>query len=269
MMGIGEVGCEPAYYRAASGKPRRVAADSGGTGARNTHEQGPSRRRQGSGKAEGEAILQLLAQGDRNALAALGIGDIPRRLKVTEREWALVQTRDGFVIYVGDATSIDLPANVRSVAHSHPTHKDGKRLELDVPAGKGGLNFIDIVKDPAKAKNSGLLPSAMDLHVVADGAEHTLHTQFVMDWDGTITNAVEGDTRPRVQVRISKSRVLRYNERRKGYWYQAQLDVRAGGESIWSGDFFGHQDFMANAERVSFIRFSELDRPPSPDQVDP
>ena len=54
-------------------------------------------------RAEGEAILQLLAQGDRNALAALDIVDIPKKLKVTEREWALVQTRDGFLVYIGDA----------------------------------------------------------------------------------------------------------------------------------------------------------------------
>jgi len=220
-------------------------------------------------RAEGEAILQLLAQGDRNALAALDIVDIPKKLKVTEREWALVQTRDGFLVYIGDAARVDLPANVRSVAHSHPTHKQGKRLELDVPDGKGGVAFTDIVKDPHKAADTGLLPSAMDLHVVSDGTEHTLHTQFVMDWDGTITNAVEGDTRPRVQVRISKSRVIRYNEGRKGYWYQAQLDVSAGGQAIWSGDFFGRRSFIAADDQVKFHRFPELEYPPSADQVDP
>lgn len=220
-------------------------------------------------RGEGETILHLLASGDKNALAALDIDDIPKKLKVTEREWSLVQTRDGFVMYIGDADNVSVPPNVRSVAHSHPTHANGKRLELDVPDGQGGIDFADIAKDPSKVKGSGLLPSAMDLHTVADGTEHTLHTQFVMDWDGTITNAVDGDTRPRVQVHISKSRVVRYSDRQKGFYYLAQVDVSAGGQPIWSSDFYGFRDFVVNTEKVSFNRFPELDRPPPVSYVDP
>lgn len=220
-------------------------------------------------RGEGETILHLLATGDKNALAALDIDDIPKKLKVTEREWALVETRDGFVMYIGDPDNVSMPANVRSVAHMHPTHANGKRLELDVPDGQGGLDFADIAKDPSKVKGTGLLPSAMDLHTVADGTEHTLHTQFVMDWDGTITNAVDSDTRPRVQVHISKSRVVRYSDRQKGVYYLSQVDVSAGGQSIWSSDYYGFRDFVQNTEKVSFTRFPELDRPPPVSYVDP
>ena len=109
----------------------------------------------------------------------------------------------------------------------------------------------------------------LDLHTVADGTEHTLHTQFVMDWDGTITNAVDGDTRPRVQVHISKSRVVRYSDRQKGVYYLSQVDVSAGGQSIWSSDYYGFRDFVQNTEKVSFTRFPELDRPPPVSYVDP
>ncbi|MBL8623572.1 MAG: DUF4157 domain-containing protein [Myxococcales bacterium] len=220
-------------------------------------------------RGEGETILHLLATGDKNALAALDIDDIPKKLKVTEREWALVETRDGFVMYMGDADHVSMPPNVRSVAHTHPTHAKGKRLELDVPDGQGGLDFTDIAADPSKVKGTGLLPSAMDLHTVADGTEHTLHTQFVMDWDGTITNAVDGDTRPRVQVHISKSRVVRYSERQKVYFYQAQIEVSASGQSVWSGDFYGQRGFQTDTDKISFKRFGELDRPPPASYVDP
>lgn len=193
---------------------------------------------------EGHRVLDLLARGDTTALHMLGMDDVPPKLDVMRREWALVQTRDGFVVYAGTPGKVSVPDHVRVVGHTHPRFRPdegGREAKLDLPDDHPGIDVADLVGQERMVRDAGLLPSPEDIVNIADGTDHVLHTRFVLTHDGKIANPADElglESRPRVKVHLSGTRVRRYNPEQNVYYYVSQIELRAAGTSLWKGEIF-------------------------------
>ena len=220
--------------------------------------------------AEGHDIVGRLARGDANALKQLGIDDVPRKLDTTGREWALIETRDGFAIVAGRYGYTELPAGTRVLAHSHPgpvpAHalKNGEQATIDLPVPTAGKTFAEIIEDFPIASKTGIVPSSLDVHAISDGGAHVIYTRFVHQGGGKIGNPTAGDTAARVNLHLSGARVERFNSRTQEYWYKVELHVKdSSGRSLWRGDLYAHsmpsQKYLG---RVTNKRPPEFDRAP-------
>ncbi len=239
---------------------------------------------------EGHRVLDLLARGDTTALHMLGMDDVPRKLDVMRREWALVQTRDGFVVYAGAPGKVSVPDHVRVVGHTHPRFRPdegGREAKLDLPDDHPGIDVADLVGQERMVRDAGLLPSPEDIVNIADGTDHVLHTRFVLTHDGKIANPADElglESRPRVKVHLSGTRVRRYNPEQNVYYYVSQIELRAAGTSLWKGEIFtkagnrtsdlaapGHPPSLQTfVEKTTTLREpSELKAPPGRGWVEP
>lgn len=189
---------------------------------------------------EGHAILQRLATGDATALAAVGIGDVPSTMNSSLREWALVQGRDGFVIYAGQYGAVMLPSDVRVLAHNHPGPHHGQlsegRMIKDIPNAENGRDYADILADMEAATDAGIIPSIADIHAISGGSSHVIYTRYVTKGNGKIGNPTPGTSEPRVSLHLDDTKVLRWNERSLEYWYEVSMTVK---DSSWSGRLYG------------------------------
>ncbi len=224
--------------------------------------------------AEGHEVIARLARGDASALRQLGIEDIPRKFDTTGREWALIETRDGFVILAGRYSRTELPVAMRPLAHSHPgttpAHrlKKGEQPVVDLPVPPGGMTFGEMMGDLASfstAKKAGITPSVFDIHVISDGGDHVIYTRYVHRGDGKIDNPKPGDVAARVNLHLSGTRVVRFNKRTQEYWYKVDVHVKdSSGKSLWQGDLYAY--WKPESEmllQVTNKRPNFLDRAPS------
>lgn len=223
--------------------------------------------------SEGHDLVARLARGDASALKQLGIDDAPRKLDTTGREWALIETRDGFAIVVGRYKDTGLPAGTRALAHSHPGTTPGHPLRsgetpmIDLPVPSGGRTYAEILglDDLTAAKKAGITPSARDIHAISDGGEHVIYTRFVHRGDGKIDNPTVDDTAARVNLHLGGAQVARFNQRTQEYWYRVTLHVKdSTGKLLWRGDAYAYwkpqQHDFANFQ---ITRPPILDRPPA------
>jgi len=132
---------------------------------------------------------------------------VPHDLNTSTREWALVQGRDGFAIFVGKHDSVSLPADVRVLAHNHPAPvtegPDAGRIG-DLPADAHGMDYQKILADPDVANKAGIVPSTRDIHAISDGGAHVIYTRYVHLGGGKVTNpSVQG---PRISIHLSDLR---------------------------------------------------------------
>jgi hypothetical protein len=190
--------------------------------------------------AAGQAMLSALTRGDRTALAALGVAELPetftsggQTLTVQQIEWGLGQLPDGRVVIIrGEPGRVNWGGfpDLVSLAHSHPTGN----------AGTGGLRPLDVsrggtVDQVLTAGNNAaaLLPSPGDLRYVdARGIQnHVLHTPYRYDpQTGTLQAAgFEGDL-PSVSITIVET------YRTPDGALRARIQIQGGGQTIWSGD---------------------------------
>lgn len=225
---------------------------------------------------QGHELLARLAKGDSSALKDLGIDDAPVDLDSTGREWALVQTRDGFAMYAGEYNRVQFPVELRVLGHTHPGPKAG--LPNDAPAADralrgddGGMTFDEIVMDLENARQSGILPSAADINAISDGTAHVLYTRFVHNGDGKIENPRLDDARPRVQVQLTNARVIRWNERTRSYWYEVRASLRdSNGKELWSGSMFAsHHAFVPGSGQIFVHKPPALTQAPPPGWREP
>lgn len=214
--------------------------------------------------ADGHALLADLAAGNSEALTRLGVTDIPAGFDPSTREWALVQGRDGFAIYAGAHDSVTLPADVRVLAHNHPSPlvegPSAGRI-IDLPPGLDGKPYAEILNDTDVAGKAGITPSAKDIHAISDGGEHTIYTRYMHDGDGMISNP-SGDG-SRVNIHLSDTKVRLKNVRQGRYWYETAMTVRdSKGGVIWEGTAYTEWNVYGSNGRVQFSRPAVFDRPP-------
>jgi hypothetical protein len=213
--------------------------------------------------ADGHALLAELTAGKREALAKLGVTDIPENLDTSTREWALVQGRDGFAIYVGAHDSVTLPVDVRVLAHNHPaplTEGPHAGRVIDLPAGLNGTHFSEILADSDVAGKAGITPSAKDIHAISDGGDHVIYTRYMHHGDGVITNPSGEGTRVVIHLSDTKAKLKNVNQGR--YWYETTMTVRdSKGTPIWEGKVYTEWFAYGSNGRVQFTRPEVFDRP--------
>ena len=221
---------------------------------------------------EGHEILERLARGDASALKKLGIDDYPADLDPVGREWALVQARDGFVIYSGSYGAVELPSDVRVLAHNHPgpvpSAKLGNKrptIDLPVPERSSGLTYDEIIGDPNIALESGIIPSAPDVHAISEGTSHVIYTRYVHRGGGKIDNPVDGDTGVRIALYLSDTKVVQWNQRTKEYWYVVDVAVKdSAGNPLWRGKMYARWSAQAKSGSIHVHKPAQLHRPPQP-----
>ncbi|MEO7732879.1 MAG: hypothetical protein ABIY55_18080, partial [Kofleriaceae bacterium] len=197
-------------------------------------------------ESEGQAILARLATGDASALVEIGVRGLPDNYNPALREFALLETRDGYIIVTGGRRSVDIPHGTRLLGHTHPESLDingaDRTLDLRDEAGSKsvGVTFDEIARDQqtVRAHESGLIPSPADIDAVGDGGQQILHTRYIHAGDGKIVNPGHGATGPRVNILISQVRTLSSNPAQHTTIYEARFTVRAAGEEIWSGTVY-------------------------------
>ncbi len=222
---------------------------------------------------DGHDILARLSRGDASALEKIGITDYPKDLDPTGREWALIEVRDGFAIYAGGYRKVDLPANARVLGHTHPGPEPSVRdpdrgpdVDRRLNAGADGRPFAEVLDDLENARNSGIVPSAADINAISDGTPHVLYTRYVHGGDGKVANPLPNDARPRVQVHMHDAKVVRWNPRRRSYYYEVRVVVRdASGHEIWSGKMYAAWHAQLPGGDTFVKRPALLDRPASPE----
>ena len=218
---------------------------------------------------QGHLVLDLLAKGDTSAFHVLAIHDVPKKFDAMRREWALVQTRDGFVVFAGEPGKVMLPNHVRVVGHTHPRFRPdapGKEAKLNIPDDHPGIEIKDLVGQERMGLEAGLIPSADDIPNIADGTDHILHTRFVQTHDGKIANPADEmglESRSRVKVHVTHTRVIRYNPQQNLYYYASEIDYRVDGKSIWSGTLFtkAGQNSNTGTRQVTLYMPNELAGP--------
>jgi len=211
-------------------------------------------------ESEGQAILSRLAAGDASALTDIGVKDLPDGYNPALREFALLETRDGYIIVTGGRRSVGIPPGTRLLGHTHPESLDidghERMIDLRHEAGpnKAEVTFAEIARDQrtAGANESGLIPSPADVDAVGEGGYQVLHTRYIHKGGGKIANPASGASGPRVSVAISQVRTITSNPTQQTSIYEATFTVRAGGETLWTGKIY--------AQRVEFGegRFDQL-----------
>lgn len=211
-------------------------------------------------ESEGQAILSRLAAGDASALTDIGVKDLPDGYNPALREFALLETRDGYIIVTGGRRSVEIPHGTRLLGHTHPESLDidghERMLDLRHEAGphEAEVTFAEIARDQrtAGANESGLIPSPADVDAVGEGGYQVLHTRYVHKGGGKIANPASGTSGPRVSVVISDVRAIVSNPTQQTTIYEATFTVRAGGETLWIGKVY--------VQRVEFGegRFDQL-----------
>jgi hypothetical protein len=211
-------------------------------------------------ESEGQAILSRLAAGDASALTDIGVKDLPEGYNPALREFALLETRDGYIIVTGGRRRVDIPHGTRLLGHTHPESLDidghERLLDLRHESGRHAaeVTFAEIARDQriAGANESGLIPSPADVDAVGDGGYQVLHTRYIHKGGGKIANPSSGARGPRVSVAISQVRTVVSKPTEQTTMYEATFTVRAGGETLWTG--------KAYAQRVEFGegRFDQL-----------
>lgn len=194
-------------------------------------------------ESEGQASLARLATGDASALVEIGVRGLPDNYNPALREFALLETRDGYIIVTGGRRSVDIPHGTRLLGHTHPESLDingaDRTLDLRDEAGSKSVRvtFDEIARDQqtVRAHESGLIPSPADVDAVGDGGQQILHTRYIHAGDGKIANPGHGATGPRVNILISQVRTLSSNPAQHTTIYEDRFTVRAAGEEIWSG----------------------------------
>jgi hypothetical protein len=222
---------------------------------------------------DGHAIIAGLARGDSGMLDRLGIADLPPGFHAAGRQWALVQGRDAFAIYAaryyGDVT---LPGNVRVVAHNHPGPTPDAELrphqvlarDLDVPPE--GASFDDLLAHPA-IKQTGIVPSAPDIHAISDGAAHVIYTRFVHRGGRRIANPRRAEVGNRIAIHMAGAHVIRFSRRTNEYWYQVGVQLRdATNELLWRGEMYAHTALLGEQPIATMYpcRPNALNAPPPP-----
>ena len=102
-----------------------------------------------------------------------------------------------------------------------------------------GKTYGEIIADPEAAKDAGIVPSIADIHAISEGNDHVLYTRYVHEGNGRIGNPT-GTAEPLVSIHLSDTKVVRWNERTKDYWYQVSVEVKdAQGNTLWSGTMWG------------------------------
>jgi len=218
---------------------------------------------------EGHAIMRQLSSGDASALGKLGITDYPTELSTMGREWGLVEARDGFVIYAGKYDVTEVPVDLRLLAHSHPgptataeVTRGRLARNLDIPDASTGLRYEEILRDRALAIESGITPSITDIHSISDGVDHVIYTRYVHRGEGKIANPGIGEAAPRVAVHLTGTKVVRWNERLKRYWYEVNVAIRdATGNELWTGKMYGDWWASTRSGTVHFEKPGLLNSP--------
>ena len=197
---------------------------------------------------EGHEVIAHLAQGDASALGKIGIDDYPADLDPSGREWALVQARDGFVIYAGKYGDVQLPTNVRPLAHNHPgptptaefgAGRQAPTEELPVPEGRRGLRYDEIIDPWDSAVPTGITPSVADIQAITDGTPHVIYTRYVHRGGGQIDNPLPNDPDARVALHLSGARVVRWNDRNKTFIYEVNVQVKDSiNETLWENKVY-------------------------------
>ena len=218
---------------------------------------------------EGHEILARLARGDASALRKLGIDDFPPGADPSKREWALVQARDGYKVYVGQHNDVELPANVRALAHTHPrpdpTGLGSKAVDLGIPNGRKGLTYDEILRNSENAAESGITPSLLDIHAISDGSPHVIYTRYIHVGDGTISNPINNDTRNRIALHLARTKVIRSNPRTKEFWYQVDVTIRdSSGKTLAKREMYGKWTPFYKRGSVRFDKPPQLRRPAAP-----
>lgn len=220
----------------------------------------------------GHEVIERLARGDSSALGRLGLEDVPSKLDTTMREWALVEARDGYVVYVGAHDHVQLPAAVRPLAHSHPApsaaaEQAGARTTRDLPTADDavGTEFTALVEDLPKSSAmsaAGLLPSGADIQAISDGSSHVIYTRFVHRGEGRIANPSIDDAAPRVALHLENTRVLRWHRKSLEYIFESTMTVKdSAGQIIWHGPLYTRWRAQSQAGITRVMRPRELDEP--------
>lgn len=196
----------------------------------------------------GHEVIASLARGDASVLRKIGIDDYPRDLDPSGREWGLVQTRRGYLIYAGKYGGLEFPGGVRAIAHNHPGPAPtaamgvGRTLPteaLPVPTGQPGLTFHDLTANWKRAMDTGITPSARDIHAITDGSRHVIYTRYVHRGAGKIDNPGDVDTAPRIELHLSDAKVLRWRKRSKEFYYSVDVTVcDTAGKKLWAGPMY-------------------------------
>lgn len=224
-------------------------------------------------EADGHRVLARLAAGDSTALESIGISGVPENLDSMTREWAVVETRDGYAIYVGKYGSVSVRADVRLLGHTHPgpgiDPATGASIR-DLPFGEEGASYDAIIADLNAASAAAIIPSDHDIHAVSDGGAHTIHTRYVHIGNKQIANPASAGQRNQVSIHLRDTKVLRWDPSRHEYFYEVQVSVKdAAGEILWSGQMYSLWRSFARRGRVFVTRPPELDRPLPPGWQEP
>lgn len=216
--------------------------------------------------SEGHQILAHLARGDASALRKLGIDDFPPGADPSKREWALVQTRDGYKVYVGQYDDVEFPANVRPLAHTHPTPapdtNSSSAADLAIPGDSKGLTYDEILSNRTNARKSGITPSLLDIHAISGGTSHVIYTRYVHLGKGRIGNPTTGATHPRVALHLTGAKVIRSNPRTNEFWYKVDVAVRdSSGKLLETRTMYGKWISQFKRGDVQFHKPPELQRP--------
>ena len=215
---------------------------------------------------EGHEILAHLARGDASALRKLGIDDFPPGADPSKREWALVEARDGFKVYVGRYDRVELPSDVRRLAHTHPNPDPSAgptgATDLAIPEDSKGLAYDEILKNADNASKSGMTPSLFDIHAISDGSPHVIYTRYIHLGEGKITNPARGRSGRRVELHLSGAQVVRSHPRSREFWYKVDVTVQdSAGKALGTRTMYAKWVAQTKSGFVVFDKPAQLKRP--------
>jgi len=215
---------------------------------------------------EGHALLMYLAAGKQGTLERLGVLEVPENLDTSTREWALVQGRDGFAIYLGNHSTIALYLDVRLLAHTHPAPlPEGSVGGLHgLPAELNGKTYAEIVANLNTLGETGITPSPRDIHAISDGNDHVIYLPYVHVGGGRVANLSgnRSDRTPRLQLHLSNTKVKLMDVRRGRYWYETNIVVRdVTGLTLWEGKVYTEWHANTADGRLQFTRPTAFDHP--------
>ena len=187
-------------------------------------------------EATAHDILRKLAAGDKNALAAVGVGRL--EMDANAVEWGIGMLPDRrFIIVRGEPSAVawtNFPG-IRVVAHSHPVLPENV---LKLGSDSIDAIFKDGGEDMIKLFPSGADVSFMSRQNLAVGSEvaHTVHTPYRYLGGGKIGNADQ--VGPTLDFIISRARpsgkVGILTE------HAAEVTAMADGKEVWRGTVYAH-----------------------------
>ncbi len=216
--------------------------------------------------AEGHRLFQRIVRRDRGVLDDLGMQGVPKDFDTMQQEWSLIETSDGFVIVAGDYGNVTAPGRVRVLAHVHPAPlkagSEGATTTTVLDVRRGGKSYDQILLSEANAKQSGITPSAEDIHSISDGGAHVLYTRYVNEGNGLIGNPQPDDPRPRIEIHMAGVQTRRWNSEAKKYVYEVDVRVKdSDGEILWVGKMFANWNAVNKKGNVHFTSPDSLADP--------